>query len=166
MPKTEFIWTDELVQEFAKKYYLDDWATPHAIEQFKNKKSKEIKEKERIEAELFVDACGTDSMLVKLKNKDHFIPKEKRDQLQAAIESVLNDEQPKEDYSFNQNYETISFAPQSGEFVTLEKAKEMVDTAKKKAWSAARRVVSVADNHIHFLYKNIHEYDQQKNNPF
>ena len=147
---------------------------PHGVEDNKYH-WEEIKEKERIEVTVYNNAIADEkTMLVKFSKP---VTNQYNQPIAKAIESILNNEPIEEqktkgevevEKTLNEWQNGIFRAqlsnnqPLTGELITLEECerriKSKVESERKKAWSAARLVNHVLDNHISFYYKNVHEY--------
>ena len=148
---SEFVWNDELVDEFI--YFRKDLinntecfglTTKKMMEQFKQSK---IKEKERIEVNnvWFEDDRANGGGLWAFDTTKQFHP-EKLPLIKQAIESILNNEQPKEET----NPTTFSYKdiPLSGELIT----KEECERQKRKAFYAARLGVASSSDEADILF--------------
>lgn len=108
----------------------------------------EIKEKERIEVQIFSTGFAGESVSIRTKNGKWKIPEEKSESIKQAIESILNNEQPKE-VTFNiRNNEPL---PKSGEYVTLEEC----ERREEAAWYAAREKFAIDRNPLDKQYRYI-----------
>ena len=174
---SEFTWTDELVQQYGNLCHHEGWhkfskadCVVDIMEQFKQSK---IKEKERIEVMVFNDGMAGSSVSIRPKNGRYGIPKEKNESIKQAIESILNNEQPKEDSQrekaeklkekinadfMDKMFQDAVNQPLSGELIT----KEECERREEAAWYAAREKFAIDRNPLDKQYRYISfEYYKQ-----
>ena len=108
---------------------------------------------ERIEVMIFNDGMAGSSLSIRPKNGSYGVPKEKNKAIKQAIESILNNEQPKEET----NLPTFSYKdiPLSGELIT----KEECERREREAFWEARRIKDGTNGYGH-IYPTYEDYQQ------
>lgn len=143
MLKTDFIWDEELVIEYLQMVTPADdenyWR--HELNRFKQSK---IKEKERIEVDTMFTVLE-DTALKILFNKQ--VPDERLPAIKAAIEFVINGEQPKNDTTHSLTHEYVT--------------KEECERREEDAWNFAREKVVLDRNPQNKQYRYL-SFDQYK----